>query len=430
MNVFGFIKTTMKKEYHKYISFALILMVALIICFLFTDIINNPLLVGSDKAVGGGTWQEVDVPLSKGLPFIVVFLSWIMIFYASNFFLNNQCDSFALLLLSGGSMFDVAKFVLLEIMFIFIIIVPISLIIGTFLLEQIYVMIFAYLNIGTEISIAPLSYVNILYSLFMILIVICVNVAGFSFRHTLQVLLGRAQEKKKVKIKRHSIASLLYFLVYISAIIIILSQKHTLAAYILPAGFGFLGIYGILKNTVPKLVTIWKDKKGIEKQKLYISLSNYVVSMQGTFVFSMLILVLICGLIPVLISQDKMTNEYITGLLCYVVITILIVVSIVYKFLDIIMARYDEFLSLNRLGYINKELKSIIFYEVFFYYMTIIVLPLPIVLSIGTRYIMNYDLTVINLVTLIGIYTVPTLLSMIVTYIIYMKTMIKKGEKA
>ena len=175
---------------------------------------------------------------------------------------------------------------------------------------------------------------------------------------------------------------------------------------------------------------MWKNRSGLEKEHLYISLSNYVVSLQGTIIFSMLMLVLVCGLIPVLISQDKITNEYITGLISYIVMAILIVVGIVYKFIDNMMIRKNEFVCLNRIGYTKKEIKKIIRQEVIIYYCTIIFLPLPLVLSIGTRYIMNNDLTVLKLMILIAIYIIPIILSIFVTYNLYLKFMIKKENQA
>lgn len=141
-------------------------------------------------------------------------------------------------------------------------------------------------------------------------------------------------------------------------------------------------------------------------------------------------LVLVCGLIPVLISQDKITNEYITGLISYIVMAILIVVGIVYKFIDNMMIRKNEFVCLNRIGYTKKEIKKIIRQEVIIYYCTIIFLPLPLVLSIGTRYIMNNDLTVLKLMILIAIYIIPIILSIFVTYNLYLKFMIKKENQA
>ena len=430
MDVFSFAKKMLKREFNKCISYSIVLLVALIISFIFTDFIDNPLLIENDPVIGAGTFREMSIPLSKGLPFIVIALCWVMILYASNYYLSSQTDSFALLLISGGNIIDVAKFVLWQVAIMFIGIVPVALLLGTGILKLIYMFMFSYLGIDVVYKIPITTYINVLLSLVPILMAICVAVAGFSHRNTLQVLLGRAEANKKVKIKKHNKSSLIYIVIYLWSISLVFFQKHQLTAYIFPAAVGVISIYGLFKRTIPKIIQMWKNKGGLEKERLYISLSNYVVSLQGTIIFSMLMLVLVCGLIPVLISQDKITNEYITGLISYIVMAILIVVGIVYKFIDNMMIRKNEFVCLNRIGYTKKEIKKIIRQEVIIYYCTIIFLPLPLVLSIGTRYIMNNDLTVLKLMILIAIYIIPIILSIFVTYNLYLKFMIKKENQA
>ena len=97
------------------------LLITLIISFIFFDMIDNPFLGGNDQVISNNINGEIILPISKILPFIVIILSWIMIFYASNYFLNSQIEPFTLLLLSGGNMIEVAKYVLYQITVIFII---------------------------------------------------------------------------------------------------------------------------------------------------------------------------------------------------------------------------------------------------------------------------------------------------------------------
>lgn len=430
MDVFSFAKKMMKREFNKCISYSIILLVALIISFIFIDFIDNPLLIENDRVVGAGTFKDMVVPLSKGLPFIVIALCWVMILYASYYYLNNQTDSFALLLISGGNIIDVAKFVLWQVAIMLIGIVPVVLLLGTGILKVIYMFMLYYLGIDVIYKIPVTTYISVILSLVPIIMAICVAVAGFSHRNTLQVLLGRKETNKKVKIKKHNKSSLIYIVIYFWSISLVIFQEYQLTAYIFPAAVGVISIYGLFKRTIPKIIQMWKNKRGLENEHLYISLSNYVVSLQGTIIFSMLMLILVCGLVPVLISQDKITNEYITGLISYVVMAILIVVGIVYKFIDTIMVRKNEFVCLNRIGYTKKEIKKIIRQEVLIFYFTIIFLPLPLILSIGARYIMNNDLTILKLVILIAIYIIPIILSIFLTYNLYLKFIIKKENQA
>ena len=428
MKTLKFAKTMLKREYRKWISYAMILLVSLMISFIFIDFINNPILLENDIVVGGATFKQMEIPLSKGLPFIVISLCYVMILYASNYYLNQQTDSFALLLISGGNFIDVARYVLYQVAILFTFIIPVVLFLAPVILKLIYRLMFSYLKIKTAYQIPITTYINLVFSLIPILMAIGVAIAGFLHRNTLQVLLGRAKARQKIKVKTHSYSSLVYLVIYISSILLVFFQKHYLTAYLFPSILGIIGIYGLLQRTIPKVIQIWKNDKGLENRYLYISLSNYVISLQGTILFSMLMLILVCGLIPVLISQKQITNEYITGLISYITIVLLIVVGLIYKFIDNIMIRKDEFICLNKLGYTKQEIKKIIYQEVVIYYGTMIFLPLFLTLSIGIQYVINNDITIFKLLILIFIYILPIMLSILITYNLYLKLIIKKEQ--
>lgn len=428
MDVLHFSFKMLKREYRKCVNYSLVVYATLIISFIFGDFIENPLLLENDLVIGGATFIDMTIPLSMALPFIVLLLTWMMILYASNYYLNNQTDSFSLILLSGGSAIDVAKFVLCQITFIFIVNLLLALLTGPFILKIIYKLMFSYLGIDVIYHIPFRTYLFVFYSLVPISMMICLSIAGFSYRNTLQVLLGRTKTNKKVKIKSSDKVSWVFVLIYVASIWLAYIPEHTIVAYIFPSMVGLVGIYGLFKSVVPGLVKMWKDKSGTEKKCMYISLSNYSVSIQDSAIFIMLMFILICGIIPILIGQNKFTNEYITGVISYATIAIMIVICIVYKFIDRIMMRINEFSCLKRLGYINDEIKDIILYEVVNYYLTVIVLPLPLILIVGARYIINNNLTLLKYVILMAIFIVPLILSIFITYDLYKKVMIVKEK--
>ena len=170
MNVLWLVKRTSKRNFKKGIIYAIMLLITLIISFIFFDMIDNPFLGGNDQVISNNINGEIILPISKILPFIVIILSWIMIFYASNYFLNSQIEPFTLLLLSGGNMIEVAKYVLYQITVIFIIVIPLSLILGTYILKKIYTIMFLYLNIDGIYTVPVKTYINLLISLIPILI--------------------------------------------------------------------------------------------------------------------------------------------------------------------------------------------------------------------------------------------------------------------
>lgn len=80
MNVFKFSFKTFKRTRKESISYSLVLLFSILVSFLFIDIGNNYDLIGNDRAVGGGIWEEFSVPLSLTLPFIVVIICWLYVY--------------------------------------------------------------------------------------------------------------------------------------------------------------------------------------------------------------------------------------------------------------------------------------------------------------------------------------------------------------
>lgn len=428
MDIFNFSKKMLLRNFNKCINYSLVVYITLIISFVFGDFNKNLLLLENDQVIGGATFIEMTIPLSVALPFIVIVLCWMMLLYASNFYINNQTDSFAIILLSGGSAIDVAKFVLWQVAIIFLGNLIIALLTAPLILKLIYRFMFSYLRIDAVYHIPLDTYLFVLYSLIPILMIVCISIAGFSHRNTLQILLGRTKTNKIVKIKKVDKISWRYILIYLISIWIVCFSEHHIAAYIFPSIVGIFSIYGLFKSVIPGLLRNWKKRKGMEKKCMSIALSNYSTSLQESVIFIMLMFVLISGIVPVLISQNKISNEYITGVISYLVITIMIVVCIVYKFIDRMVSRENEFNCSKRIGYVNKDIKIVMLLEVVIYYFTIIFLPLPLMMIIGFKFIANNDITLLRFLLLMAIFIIPIIVSMFITYNLYIKLMVKKEK--
>ena len=72
----------------------------MIMIFIFTHISYDQSLIDQDVFVGGMTWGEVRIPLSVGLPFLIVCLCWMVIIYSNNYYLNKKNQEFSILFMS------------------------------------------------------------------------------------------------------------------------------------------------------------------------------------------------------------------------------------------------------------------------------------------------------------------------------------------
>lgn len=422
MNVFTFALKMLKREYKKSLGFGFILLFSFVVSLVFIDIMDNPLLVAQDVAVGGASWAQVSMPLSKTLPFLIICVCWVMILYASDYYLDKKLKEFSLIYLSGGTFLHVVLYVTIQIMIILLIVIPLSFIFGSICLNCLYAYMYPYLSITETYTIPFETYFGTAFTILPILMTIMLSIAGFSYRNTIQVLLGRSESTSGANVKETKVKTPIYLFLYFIGLYSIIVQTHYSVVYVIPTLIGTYAMYGIIKQGIPKLVRLWIYRGGIEKNPFYISLSNYVISMQGTIVMTLLMLCLITLLVPVFISQEPNTNEYVTDILGYFSIVFLLVIGIVCKFSDLIMNRKREFNVLSNIGFTYYERKKIIFSEVALFYSTIIVLPFPYIFTIGMRFVMNGELDIQKLLFIIAIYLLPTIISMFITFCFYNKT--------
>lgn len=429
MKVYPIALTLLKREYRKNISLGIILFFTILISFIFTNIGNDPILIDGDITQGYGTWDSIILPLSKGLPFVIICICWLMILYTINYYLNKKTQEFALLFVCGLNSFDIMKYVLLQVSLILCIVFPIALFIGVIVLKFISLSIYQYLNIlDVDFTISKSTYIATIVAVISIFIWIAIAVGGYLHRNTIQDFINQSFNKNTIKMKVMTSKNIIFIFIYLIGILIMLFQEYYIYGFIFPTLISLLGILGIIKSTIPYRVQKWKRKR-IDKKYALIYMSYYNNSLQGVTFLIMSMMVLITGIIPVLISQDMNTNEYITGALCYFIIVILLSICIVFKISISIQTRSNDFLSLLKVGYIRNELKKIIKNEIKVLYITIICLPLPIVMIAGIKYIIYENMAVQFFIKLLLLYIIPIILSAFITYYIYIREVIIQGVK-
>ena len=90
MGTFKFSIRMLVKDYKKSLFYGITLIFAVTVCFVFFNIINNPDLADQAIAKSGGTWNEVQMPFSSILSFLIICFCCFMIFFANNFFLSRK----------------------------------------------------------------------------------------------------------------------------------------------------------------------------------------------------------------------------------------------------------------------------------------------------------------------------------------------------
>lgn len=93
MGTFKFSMRMLVKDYKKSLFYGITLIFAVAVCFVFFNIINNPDLADQAIAKSGGTWNDVQMPFSSVLSFLIICFCCFMIFSPITFFFQEKQQS-------------------------------------------------------------------------------------------------------------------------------------------------------------------------------------------------------------------------------------------------------------------------------------------------------------------------------------------------
>ncbi|MFV0393210.1 MAG: ABC transporter permease, partial [Coprobacillaceae bacterium] len=102
-SMFSFALMMLKREYKKSIFYTLTIIFAITMSFVFFNIMNNEYLITAEITESGQTWDQVIIPLSTMISFLIIVFCCYMILFATNFFISKKTKEFACLAVSGTS---------------------------------------------------------------------------------------------------------------------------------------------------------------------------------------------------------------------------------------------------------------------------------------------------------------------------------------
>lgn len=425
MGNFKFAMTLLVKDYKKNFFYALTLVFATAVCFVFFNIINNELLADQGAIKGGASWSQVSVPFSTVLSFLIICFCCFMIFFANNFFISRKTSEIAIMELSGSSSLKATGYLIYQTAALLLIAAPLGLILGMVIALITNYWMFYYLGIEASIFALPTrAFSQTLIVVVIILVTLCVFANGYIYRNDISSLLHQEKAMDFNNKQRIRIPPIVYMFLYIFGIVMMFTNEHSPTAYIAPTGVGIAGAIGLIKYALPDYIKKFKERRLLEKKYALIYVSNLSYSIHRAILLISLMMISVTGMIAVIASNQGSPREYITGLIGYVVIIILLITSIVYKFSMEAMSRKTLFFNLWKIGYTKKEITKIVKWEVFYFYLILLLIPLIYIIIISGFFIYYGNMSIIFALTVISVYIGPVIGSGAITYYNYKKAVV------
>ena len=358
MKVFSLATLTLKRNKKQYMIYGLTLIFAIVIHLIFSEFINNPYLIEADRARGIDDPLGADIPLSMGLPFLIILFCWFMIIYASQYNFNKKHQEFGILFTCGFNLLDFIKYTLIQMGIVFIFVLPISFILGVLSLFFIHSKIYPYLQINYSIyTIMPSTFFTTISALCVLVVIVIIFLIGQLHKSDIYTLMNdenKVQAIHFVSFKK----MMMYLLIYLIGFCSIITVEGNLINYIPPTALGVVGMYGLYKYLLPQIFL--KNKKNLKGEQIYICLSHVGLMIKSTASLIGLLTLLITVLLPVLASQNIESNEFVTGMISYLFIVAMVIISILYKMNMEKKNKMKEFNTLNKVGYVYSDLKKML----------------------------------------------------------------------
>ena len=425
MGTFKFSMKMLIRDYKKSLFYGLTLVFAVAVSFVFFNIINNNQLADQSIAVGGGTWQNVQMPFSSILSFLIICFCCFMIFFANNFYMTRKTTELAVMGMSGSGYINSTMYVLYQTFVLLALATPLGLLLGRLVIPCSNAYMYERLHISKDVNIIPQeAYIYSFLLVAIVLAMICVLTAGYLHRNDILVLLSQEKEMN-FHGSSNKYKPLLYVAIYVFGIVMMFMNPHSPNAYIAPTLVGVIGVVGMIRYVLPDVIKHLKKGVFLTKRYRLISISNLSYSIQRSLLLFTLMTVSVTGMMAILAANQQNPREFVTSVIGYIVVVLLLVVSIVYKLIMEAVTRKTLFFNLWKIGYTRKELKKIVKQEVIMYYAILILIPLVYILFIAGRFIYYGDMTINFAVIFTSAYVIPVILSGFLTYFEYRNAVVK-----
>lgn len=173
-------------------------------------------------------------------------------------------------------------------------------------------------------------------------------------------------------------------------------------------------MYGLYKYLLPQLFL--KNKKNLKGKQIYICLSHVGLMIKSTASLIGLLTLLITVLLPVLASQNIESNEFVTGMISYLFIVAMVIISILYKMNMEKKNKMKEFSILNKVGYVYSDLKKMLLKENILYFICVLVIPLPYLIFMAREFILMNSAMLFFYSGLFIYYVVTLLVCLLLNY--------------
>ena len=353
-------------------------------------------------------------------------------FNANTFFQKAKSKELCVYLSSGMNIVTLSKYLLAQNFIILIISTILGGILGIILNPIINLLIMVLTSTTIPLcnitSYGTITWLAIL--LFEFIFMVMSNV-GYAYRTELKYLLDDSHRLDIGDTRMFKAKDPMYYIFFVLGAILLLILPAKDVFPMVGCAIGIFGLQGILRYAIPKRLELIKNQHtNLNAEKILIVGAFY--SLIKTMCFYIIILFALLILMSCFLFAYDMTN-YMQIVLCigYMLLLIMIGISIYYKLIIEAKKQIDEYYHLQLLGFLKKDLQSIVKKEVRLIFFVILAAPLPYAIILALRFLFIQKISFMLCLYVLLSYIVVLLVIGLFTEHSYLKTIFQtdKGEE-
>lgn len=375
--------------------------------------------------------------ISTFVTILVVAICMIVIYFANDFYVKKKSKNLAVLLVCGGTFTQVAFFLLLQTIVLFILAVPCGITLALMFFPLMNQTLDIYLQSGVVIHMQSSAIVSTLVIIGVELIWCTILNLGYAYRSSIKNLIDdektidkqllgfpiefQIDHNKLLKIKRVIAGSM-----FVIPILMIYLNGNDHQSIMIFAIIGMIGFYLCIGCYVVPFLDYAIKEKLISKPLsviVYGFMRHDIILMKKNIILSIVSAVL---LLSILLSCIHNPLEVMLSMISFVSINILLSLSIMFRFSTELVTRLHVFKSLSHIGYTLSQQKKIMKKEIISVYGFIICVCLLYMLNIFIVLYMNGYLNMYIIYGLLGAFLLPLLMCGFINYIYY-RSVVMKG---
>lgn len=380
-----------------------------------------------EKGIGSGVFTIL-------LSLIIIGICIIVIFFANKFFLLSKSKDAGIMMVCGNTTARISKFFIVQNFAIILLFAPIGAVSGLLFTPLMNHIIYTAMNVDASI------FTFTLYSAYESFITLCVVGlwlvivdAGFVYRFYSLVDLLKADKRIKATYKnRIIILPFAYIAAYITGLCLFYTfpLDNVVFMFMFYVGFFiYFGYMNIFRFVLPAILGWLRKRLYASSSYLGIAIGNLQYSIKGASHLAMVILLSTSILLYYLGKLFENEGTRATIMIAYYASLLLICFCFLYKIMVDSVSKEAIYLNMHRIGYLKPDVRKVIRFEVFWFYLFFVILSIPQFLAIGFAYIEGGYFSLSTLIEFVSIFVIALVVTGVLSYLTYLNIILKKMKE-